>query len=97
MTTAVMAVVFLAPVIILAAGGAPTGAASLIAAAAILAMAVAFLPAVRFYGLSPLWALSLPAAATLYLLMTWSSAFHPADSALEPLAGGCREPLAGGC
>ncbi len=74
-TTAVMAVVFLAPVIILVAGGAPTGAASLIAAAAILAMAAAFLPAVRFYGLSPLWALSLPAAATLYLLMTWSSAF----------------------
>ena len=38
-------------------------------------MTGAYLPTIRFYRLSPLWALTLPVMATLYLLMTWSSAF----------------------
>jgi hopene-associated glycosyltransferase HpnB len=36
----------------------------------------AYLPTVRFYRLSPLWAVTLPIIATLYLLMTWSSAIE---------------------
>lgn len=35
-----------------------------------------FLPTVRFYELSWLWALALPLAAGLYLLMTWASALR---------------------
>jgi hopene-associated glycosyltransferase HpnB len=36
----------------------------------------AYLPTVRFYRLSPLWTVTLPIVATLYLLMTWSSAIE---------------------
>ena len=34
----------------------------------------AYLPTVRFYRMSPFWTVTLPIIATLYLLMTWSSA-----------------------
>jgi hopene-associated glycosyltransferase HpnB len=39
-------------------------------------MTLAYLPAVRFYGLSALWALSLPAVAIFYLGATVQSAFR---------------------
>jgi len=39
-------------------------------------MIAAYLPTVRFYRLSPLWTATLPIIATLYLLMTWSSAIE---------------------
>lgn len=39
-------------------------------------MSWAYLPTVRFYGLSPLWALSLSAIALLYTLMTVDSAWR---------------------
>ena len=42
--------------------------------AAWLLMAVTYLPTVRFYGLSPLWAPFLPVAATFYSYATWLSA-----------------------
>jgi hopene-associated glycosyltransferase HpnB len=42
--------------------------------AAWLLMAVTYLPAVRFYGLSPLWAPLLPVAAAFYSYATWLSA-----------------------
>lgn len=42
--------------------------------AAWLLMAVTYLPTVRFYGLSPLWAPFLPAAAVFYTYATWLSA-----------------------
>jgi hopene-associated glycosyltransferase HpnB len=41
-----------------------------------LLMAVAYLPMIRFYNLSPLWAFSLPAIACLYTLMTIDSALR---------------------
>ncbi len=41
---------------------------------ALLIMAVIYWPTVRFYGLSPIWALTLPISATLFGLMTISSA-----------------------
>lgn len=39
-------------------------------------MAAAYLPMVRFYHRSPLWALALPAVATFYLCATVDSAVH---------------------
>jgi hypothetical protein len=39
-------------------------------------MAVAFHPTLRFYRLSPLWGLALPAIAALYLLFTLDSAYQ---------------------
>ena len=37
-------------------------------------MSLSYLPVLRYYRLSPLWALVLPAVGILYLCMTWSSA-----------------------
>jgi len=44
--------------------------------AAWLLMALTYLPTVRFYGLSPLWAPFLPAAAAFYSYATWLSALR---------------------
>ena len=41
-----------------------------------LLMTWAYLPTIRLYGLSPLWAFSLPAIALLYNLMTFDSALR---------------------
>ncbi len=40
------------------------------------AMIASYIPVLRFYGRSPLWALALPVTGTLYLLMTVSSAIR---------------------
>ena len=53
---------------------APLLGARIAAAAALLAMMGAYLPTLRYYGLSPLWALTLPLTGTLYLAMTLDSA-----------------------
>lgn len=39
-------------------------------------MSVLMVPTLRFYSLSPLWALTMPVVAGLYLMMTWTSAFR---------------------
>ena len=76
-TTLLMLAVFVAPVATLAADPSPTaGPASLAALVALVVMAAAYWPVVRFYGLSLPWVLTLPLAASLYLLMTWSSALN---------------------
>jgi hypothetical protein len=41
-----------------------------------LAMALSFLPMLRFYRLSPLWGLALPGIALLYLYYTLNSAYQ---------------------
>jgi hopene-associated glycosyltransferase HpnB len=41
-----------------------------------LAMTASYLPMLRYYRMSPLWALLLPFSALLYLAMTWSSAIR---------------------
>ena len=51
-----------------------TGLAQIIGAATWGLMAFAFLPIVRFYGLSPLWAAALPVIAALYMVFTLDSA-----------------------
>lgn len=41
-----------------------------------LAMMAGYLPVLRYYQMSPLWAVLLPVSAALYLMMTWSSAIR---------------------
>jgi hopene-associated glycosyltransferase HpnB len=52
------------------------GAARVLGILAWLAMALAFQPTLRFYRLSPLWGLALPAIAAIYLLFTLDSAYQ---------------------
>jgi hopene-associated glycosyltransferase HpnB len=76
-TAALMAVVLLAPVLaVLAGSSAGREGLSLVGTLAWLAMWAAYWPTIRFYGLSPLWALTLPFAALLFLAMTWHSALR---------------------
>lgn len=67
--TALFAVAYWLPVTALAMG-------SGLAAAALAAMAISYLPTLRYYDLSPAWALLLPLTGALYLAMTWSSAIR---------------------
>jgi hopene-associated glycosyltransferase HpnB len=39
-------------------------------------MLLIYQPTLRYYGLSPLWALAMPLIGTLYLAMTWTSALR---------------------
>jgi hopene-associated glycosyltransferase HpnB len=68
-----MALIYVAPpaLAIFAAGG-----VRLIGILAWLAMALAFQPTLRFYRLSPLWGLALPAIAAAYLFFTIDSAYQ---------------------
>jgi hopene-associated glycosyltransferase HpnB len=52
------------------------GTAQALAAAAWALMTLAYLPTLRFYGLSPLWSLALPAVAAIYLGYTIDSALQ---------------------
>ena len=69
-TVAGLALVYLAPVALVFAGG----EARALALAAWLAMTVAYLPMVRFYELPAFWAPLLPASALVYLAATLDSA-----------------------
>ena len=80
-TTLLMLVVLLAPPLVLA-GTIALGRATpsnldigAVAAVAWLAMSAAYWPIVRFYRSNPAWALTLPVASALFMLMTWGSAF----------------------
>ena len=46
----------------------------LLSAFSLGAMVLTYLPTLRFYGLSPWWALLMPLTGILYLAMTWTSA-----------------------
>ncbi len=70
--TALMMLAFVAPPVCLI--GAPGVLAKGLAAAALVAMWTAYLPTVRYYGLSAFWVLPMPLNGVLYLAMTWSSA-----------------------
>jgi hypothetical protein len=39
-------------------------------------MVLIYQPTLRYYGLSPLWALAMPVIGSLYLAMTWTSALR---------------------
>lgn len=73
--TASMVVVFVGPLVGLAAAAiAREALPAALGGLALAAMAAAYLPLVSFYGRSAAWVLTLPLAAALYLAMTWSSA-----------------------
>lgn len=55
---------------------ASTSVARLTVATAIGAMILSYLPTLKFYRLSPFWALAMPLIGVLYLAMTWSSALR---------------------
>jgi hopene-associated glycosyltransferase HpnB len=75
-TTVLLAVTLLLPPLAGLTGlFAPSGAA-LLGALAWLAASAAYWPTVRFYRLPALWTLTLPAAAALFLAMTWDSALN---------------------
>jgi hopene-associated glycosyltransferase HpnB len=66
-----LAITYLAPPLLVVFGG---GIAAALAGAAWLAMTLAYLPMLRFYGLSSLWGPLLPAIAFVYLAATIDSA-----------------------
>ena len=74
-TAAGMAVTFMAPPLLLIFANGP---ARWLGGAAWLAMAASFVPTLRFYRLSLLWAPALPAIAALYLFYTFESAYRHA-------------------
>jgi hypothetical protein len=55
-----------------------TGLAKILGIAAWLMMAAAFQPMLRFYRVSPLWGLALPAIAATYMAFTVDSAYQHA-------------------
>jgi hopene-associated glycosyltransferase HpnB len=70
-----LAVVYLGPFVVLIAGAASGQSAAVLAGLVAWAlMTVSYLPLVRFYQLSPAWALTLPLAAGTYMIMTIDSA-----------------------
>ena len=71
--TALMLLAFWAPAIALFHEDASVRATG---AAAIAAMMWSYVPTLRFYRRSRLWALALPVVATLFLAMTWTSALR---------------------
>jgi hopene-associated glycosyltransferase HpnB len=68
-----MALTYLAPPLLAIVAG---GFAQLAGLAAYALMAIAFVPTLRFYRLSPAWALALPAIAFWYMLYTLDSAYQ---------------------
>jgi hopene-associated glycosyltransferase HpnB len=70
-----LAVTYLAPVLLAVFAG---GLARSLGIAAWLLMAVAFQPILRFYRVSPLWGLALPAIAASYMAFTVDSAYQHA-------------------
>ena len=70
-----LAITYLAPVALAIFAG---GVARIFGLAAWLAMAGAFQPTLRFYRVSPLWGLALPAIAAMYMAFTVDSAYQHA-------------------
>lgn len=70
----VMSIIFIAPLVALVFASELWG--RIAGAGAIVAMAAAFWPTTRFYQLAPAWALTLPVAGVLFLVMTLESALR---------------------
>ncbi|MGH6968514.1 MAG: glycosyltransferase, partial [Stellaceae bacterium] len=71
-TLVALGITFLAPIVVLPAGRLATA----LAVAAWLTMSVTYVPMLRFYGVSMLWAPVLPAVAAVYLAATVASAWR---------------------
>jgi hopene-associated glycosyltransferase HpnB len=70
-----LTITYVAPVLLTAFAG---GTARLLGIVAWLAMALAFQPTLRFYRVSMLWGLALPAIAAIYMAFTLDSAYQHA-------------------
>ncbi len=70
---AAMVLIFLTPPFFALFG---TGLAQIFGVAAWALMALSFQPMLRFYRVSPLWGVALPAIATVYLMFTLDSAYQ---------------------
>ena len=70
-----MTLVYLAPPLFTLFG---SGLSQIFGAVAWALMALAFQPILRFYRLSPLWGLALPAIAAVYMVFTLDSAYQHA-------------------
>ena len=68
-----MGIMFVAPLLVPLFWGSTAAGISLLALAI---MACSYLPTLRFYHRNPVWALSLPFIALLFLAMTWTSAWR---------------------
>jgi hypothetical protein len=68
-----MAVTFIAPPLLAMFA---TGSPRFLGLIAWLAMALSYIPTLRFYRLSPAWSVALPAIASLYLFYTLNSAYQ---------------------
>jgi hypothetical protein len=66
-----MLLIYVLPVALLVSGSVRLAT---VGAVALTLMCVSYFPMVRFYGLNPLWALTLPASAAFYSLATVHSA-----------------------
>lgn len=73
LTTFVMIGVFWFPILSL---GSPSWMEKGAAWLGLISMWVSYLPTLRFYRQNPFWVFTLPFIASLYLLMTWSSALR---------------------
>jgi hopene-associated glycosyltransferase HpnB len=74
-TIAGLAITYLAPILLALLA---TGVVRWLGVAAWLLMAVAFQPTLRFYRVSPLWGVALPAIAVTYMAFTLDSAYQHA-------------------
>lgn len=70
--TAIFALAFWTPLAALFAGG----MAAALGGGALALQMISYVPMLRYYRLSPAWALLMPLIATLYIGMTWSSALR---------------------
>jgi hopene-associated glycosyltransferase HpnB len=73
LTSLALVLAFWVPVLVLAA---PDPGARWLGAAALAAMIASYVPILAYYRRSPFWALALPVIGTLYLAMTWTSAWR---------------------
>jgi hopene-associated glycosyltransferase HpnB len=90
-TVAGMAIAFLAPPLLLIFAD---GAARVLGGLAWLAMSLSFMPILRRYGLSLLWAPALPLIALLYMLYTLDSAYRHVRGVGGAWKGRTHVPLA---
>jgi len=71
--TVAMTLAFVAPLVALALAPPP---GMILGSVGLAAMMASYVPVLRFYELSPAWALGMPVVGALYLAMTWSSALR---------------------
>jgi hopene-associated glycosyltransferase HpnB len=92
-TVAGLAVTYLFPVLLAVFA---SGLAQILGLAAWLLMALAFQPILRFYRMSPLWGVALPAIAATYMAFTLDSAYQHARGRGGMWKGRAQANLQGG-